>query len=111
MNSRPAFRVSVGGAPRCFCLECWAILTIPPGPQYRQPMPEDLVSAALCMATGLSHDGDRLDRVTYCVGSGLSWKPIAAAFRFSAFNILALTLASYSAIDCVTYSWPYLSIR
>ena len=46
----------------------------------------------------------------YCVGIGLSWKPIAAAFRCSAFNILAFILASYSSIDWVTYSWPYLSI-
>ena len=67
--------------------------------------------SALCMTTGLSRGGDRLDPLTYCVGSGLSWKPSAAAFRFSAFNILAFTLASYSSIDCVTYSWPYLSIR
>lgn len=67
--------------------------------------------SALCMATGLSRHGDRLDRLSYGVGSGLSSKPSAAAFRFSAFNTLAFTLASYSAIDCVTYSWPYLSIR
>ena len=66
--------------------------------------------SALCMTTGLSRDGDRLDRLTYCVGSGLSWKPIAAAFRRSAFNMLAFILASYSSIDSVTYSWPYLSI-
>ena len=46
----------------------------------------------------------------YGVGSGLSWKPIAAAFRSSDFNALAFILASYSSIDCVTYSWPYLSI-
>src|SRR5208337_2814250 len=52
--------------------------------------------SALCMTTGLSRGGDRLDPLTYCVGSGLSWKPSAAAFRFSAFNILAFTLASYS---------------
>ncbi len=55
--------------------------------------------------------GDRLDPLTYCVGSGLSCKPMAAAFRFSDFKMLAFTLASYSSIDCVTYSWPYLSIR
>src|SRR5271157_3662442 len=67
--------------------------------------------SALCMTTGLSRDGDRLDRLSYCVGSGLSWKPSAAAFRFRAFNILAFTLASYSSIDCVTYFWPYLSIQ
>jgi hypothetical protein len=66
--------------------------------------------SALCMATGLSRDGDRLDPPTYCVDSGLSWKPIAAAFRFSDFKMLACTLASYSSIDCVTYSCPYLSI-
>jgi hypothetical protein len=66
--------------------------------------------SALCMTTGLSRDGDRLDPPTYCVDSGLSWKPIAAAFRFSDFKMLACTLASYSSIDCVTYSCPYLSI-
>ena len=95
----------------CFWLESWTTPTIPPDPQYREPMPEDLVSqrcawpqACRAMATA-SIDS------TYCVGSGLSWKPIAAAFRFSAFNTLAFTLASYSSIDCVTYSWPYLSIR
>ena len=41
----------------------------------------------------------------------MSLKPIAAAFRLSDFNRFSFTLASYSAIDCVTYSWPYLSIR
>ena len=66
--------------------------------------------SALCMTTGLSRDGDRLDPLSYCVGSGLSWKPSAAAFRFSDFKMLACTLASYSSIDCVTYSCPYLSI-
>ena len=29
----------------------------------------------------------------------------------TAFKMLAFTLAWYSSIDCVTYSWPYLSIR
>ncbi len=82
-----------------------------PWPQVSRTEAGGFGFSALCMATGLSRDGDRLDRLTYCVGSGLSWKPIAAAFRFSAFNILAFTLASYSSIDCVTYSWPYLSIR
>ena len=67
--------------------------------------------SALCVTTGLSRDGDRLDPPSYCVGNGLSCKPMAAAFRFSDFKMLAFTLASYSAIDCVTYSWPYLSIR
>ncbi len=28
----------------CFWLECWTTPTIPPDPQYREPMPEDLVS-------------------------------------------------------------------
>jgi len=34
------------GRPRggCFWLESWTTPTIPPGPQYREPMPEDLVS-------------------------------------------------------------------
>jgi len=27
----------------------------------------------LCMVLGLSHDRDRLDRVNYFAGSGLSW--------------------------------------
>jgi hypothetical protein len=66
--------------------------------------------SALCVVTGLSRDRDGLDRVTYFVGTGLSWKPIAAAFRFSVSSILAFSLASYSSIDWVTYSWPYLSI-
>ena len=34
------------GRPRggCFWLEPWTTPTIPPGPRYREPMPEDLVS-------------------------------------------------------------------
>src|SRR5271157_1011846 len=38
--------VRFGGRLRgvCFWLECWTTPTIPPGPQYREPMPEDLVS-------------------------------------------------------------------
>ena len=83
----------------------------PPKPPVSQTDAGGFGFSALCMTTGLSRGGDRLDPLTYCVGSGLSWKPIAAAFRFSAFNTLAFTLASYSSIDCVTYSWPYLSIR
>jgi hypothetical protein len=55
-------------------------------------------------------DSDGLGRLFYLCGSGLSWKPIAAAFRPSTFNMLALILASYSSIDWVTYSSPYLSI-
>ena len=62
-------------------------------------MPGGFGFEALCMTTGLSRSGDRLDPLTYCVGSGLSWKPIAAAFRFSTFNTLAFTLASYSSIE------------
>ena len=83
----------------------------PPSPPVSRTDAGGFGFSALCMTTGLSRGGDRLDPLTYCVGSGLSWKPSAAAFRFSAFNILAFTLASYSSIDCVTYSWPYLSIR
>jgi hypothetical protein len=52
-------------------------------------MPEERIPPALCVATGLSRDGNGLDRRPYVVGSGLSWKPIAAAFRFSASTILA----------------------
>ena len=66
--------------------------------------------SALCIGTGMPPDGDRRGRLAYDVGSGVSWKPIAAAFRFSALSILASTLAWYSSIPCVTYSWPYLSI-
>ena len=94
----------------CFWLECWTMPTTPLTPSITNRC-RRIWFSALCMATGLSRDGDRLDRLTYCVGSGLSSKPSAAAFRFSAFNTLAFTLASYSSIDCVTYSWPYLSIR
>ena len=82
-----------------------------PWPQASRIDAGGSVFSTLCMATGLSRNGDRLDPLTYCVGSGLSCKPMAAAFRFSALNVLAFTLASYSSIDCVTYSWPYLSIR
>ena len=60
--------------------------------------------SALCIATGMPPDGDRLGRLAYGVGSGVSWKPIAAAFRFSALSRLASTLAWYSSIPCVTYS-------
>ena len=95
----------------CFWLECWTTPTIPPWPQVSRTGAGGFGFSALCMATGLSRHGDRLDPLTYCVGSGLSSKPSAAAFRFSDFKMLTLTLASYSSIDCVTYSWPYLSIR
>ena len=66
--------------------------------------------AALSIVTRLSRDGDGLDRFRYSVGIGLSWKPIAVAFRWSALTRLALILASYSSIDWVTYSSPCLSI-
>jgi len=82
----------------------------PPKPPAWRSDARGVGSLALCVATGLSRDGDGLDRLTYSVGSGLSWKPIAAAFRFSVFNMLAFIWASYSSIDWVTYSWPYLSI-
>ena len=55
-------------------------------------------------------DGDGLGGVIYGLGSGLSWNPIAIAFRSSAFNTLVFIFASYSSIDWVTYSSPYLSI-
>ena len=83
---------------------------LPPRPPTFGTDAGGLGFSALCVAVGLSRDGDGLDRNPYCVGIGLSWKPIAAAFRFSVSNILALILASYSSIDCVTYSSPYLSI-
>ena len=81
-----------------------------PTPQICQRNAGGVGSLALCVATGRSCDGDGLDRLIYCVGSGLSWKPMAAAFRVKTLSILAFILASYSSIDCVTYSWPYLSI-
>jgi hypothetical protein len=94
----------------CFRLECSTTRTIPPTPVPRTDA-GGFGFSALCMTTGLSRNGNRLDSLTYCVGSGLSWKPSIAAFRFSDLRMLAVTLASYSSIDCVTYSWPYLSIR
>ena len=108
MNSPRAFAVSVAcsrvvpgwGVGRC--------LQSPPTPSVVSRC-RRIGCSALCIATGMPPDGDRLGRLAY-VGSGVSWKPIAAAFRFSALSILASTLAWYSSIDCVTYSWPYLSI-
>jgi hypothetical protein len=67
-------------------------------------------SAALRVVLGLSRDGDGLDRLIQGVGIGVNSKPIALALRSSTLNILAFILASYSSIDWVTYSWPYLSI-
>ena len=110
MNSRPAFAVSVDCANVVSGSSVGRFPQSPPTPSIANRC-RRIWFSALCMATGLSRDGGRLDPLTYCVGSGLSWKPSAAAFRFSDFKMLALTLASYSSIDCVTYSWPYLSIR
>jgi hypothetical protein len=76
-----------------------AISPWPPGMASRWP--RGVGRSALCVVTGLSRDGDGLDRFPY-VGSGLSWKPIAAAFRFSVSSILAFILASYSSIDWAT---------
>jgi hypothetical protein len=81
-----------------------------PRPQHRSRMPEKVGSSALCVAKDLSREGDGLDRLTYFVGSGVSSKPIVAAFRLIEARILALIWASYSSIDWVTYSSPYLSI-
>jgi hypothetical protein len=66
--------------------------------------------AALSIVVGRYRDGDGLDRFRYSVGIGLSWNPIAAAFRCSALNVLAFILTSYSSIDWTTYSSPCLSI-
>jgi hypothetical protein len=82
---------------------------IPPTPTWRTDA-WGVACSALCVARGLSRGGDCLDRLSYRAGKGVSSKPIAAAFRWRTFNILAFSLASYSSIDCVTYSWPYLSI-
>jgi hypothetical protein len=82
----------------------------PKPPGVTGPWPGGWSRSALCVATGLSINGDGLDRRSHYVGSGLSWKPIAAALRFSVSSVLALIFASYSSIDWVTYSSPYLSI-
>jgi hypothetical protein len=109
MNSRAAPVVSVDCASRFLGLT-FDDIDNTPWPPGSGTVAGGFGFSALCMATGLSRDGDRLDALTYCVGNGVSWKPSAAAFRLSAFNMLASSLASYSAIDCVTYSSPYLSI-
>ncbi len=106
----PACLSGVGGLREsCFWLDCRAILTIPPYPQGREAMPGDRFFQRCAWPPACRDDG-RLDPLSYWAGSGLSWKPSAAAFRSSALNMLALVLASYSSIDWVTYSWPYLSI-
>ena len=110
MNSR---RCGNGGGavrPRLLRISYSAKRKSPPDPRVLLVDSPAVGGSALCVATGLSRVGDGLDRVGYGVASGLSWKPIAAAFRFSVSSILALILASYSSIDWVTYSSPYLSI-
>ena len=81
-----------------------------PRPPGSRTAPRGVDSLALCVAIGLPREGDGLGRPIYLLGSGLSWKPIAFAFRSSDLNMLALILASYSSIDFVTYSSPCLSI-
>ena len=88
----------------------WTTGRLPPKPPTSRTDARGVGSPALCVANGLSRDRDGLDRVTYWVGIGVSWKPIAIALRCSTLNILALVLASYSSIDWTTYSWPYFSI-
>jgi len=44
----------------------------PPDPRHRYWMPEELFSAALCVATGLWCDGDSLDRFTYAMSMDVS---------------------------------------
>jgi len=73
-----------------------------PRPQASQAEAREVRRPALCVAAGLSRAGDGLDRLSYSVASGLNWKPIAFAFRFSVSSTLALILASYSSIDWVT---------
>ncbi len=73
-----------------------------PKPQHRGSMPDELVCSALRVVPGLSRGGDGLDRLIYGVGTGVSWKPIAAALRSSTLSVLAFILASYSSIDWVT---------
>ena len=67
-------------------------------------------SSAFCVVTGLSRQGDGRGVLVYRLGRGLSPKPRAAAFRSNTLSIFALIFASYSSIDWVTYSSPYLSI-
>ena len=77
------------------------------------PKPPDVRGmgfAALSIVVGRYRNGDGLDRFHYSIGSGLSWNPMAFAFRSSALNILAFILTAYSSIDWTTYSSPRLSI-
>ena len=91
------------------CAEHWTLGKPPLTPALRVKA-GDARFAALCVVRSLSRDGDGIGRLSYGVGIGVSWKPIAAALRWSAFSILTFILASYSSIDWTTYSWPYLSI-
>ena len=98
-------RSETGAAARGECapyVRAFAMGNFPPDPQRRELMAGKLVFSALCVATSLWRDGHGLYPLTYCVGNGLSWKPIAAAFRFSVSSILALIFASYSSIDWTT---------
>ena len=82
---------------------------IPRTPSVTNGLPRSwLLSVVRCHRP--LRDGDGLSRPIYWLGSGLSWNPIAAAFRSSTFNRLSFILASYSSIDWVTYSSPCLSI-
>jgi hypothetical protein len=93
-----------------FCVSVLGDAHTSPKPPASLTEAREVRFPALCVAISLSRDGGGLDRLVYCAGKGLSWNPIAAAFRFSVFSILALIWASYSSIDWVTYSSPYLSI-
>ncbi len=44
----------------------------PPDPRHRSGMPEELFSAALCVAPRLSCDGDGLDQFTYATSMDMS---------------------------------------
>ncbi len=44
----------------------------PPDPRHRSWMPEELFSAALCVAPRLSCDGDSLDQFTYAISMDMS---------------------------------------
>jgi hypothetical protein len=88
MNSRSALAVSIDYAKAVSGWSVGRCLQSPLTPVSRTDS-EEFGFSALCMTTGLSRNGDRLDSLTYCVASGLSWKPIAAAFLFSDFKMLA----------------------
>ena len=110
MNS-PRLVRSVGRLREgCFRLECWTTPTIPPTPSIANRCRRIWFLSVVHGHRPVARW--RPPRSTHLLRgqrTELEAQP-AAAFRFSAFNILACTLASYSSIDCVTYSWPYLSI-